>query len=167
MNVWRKPLDASRKERTGWRDQEISSRHRIWGFDCPMRDVDFIVVEYHRGIAAAFVEYKHAGASKREIHSSQHAPLTTLQTHGRDLPFFVVVYDPDTWWFTVHTKNSAAIAMVAAWLSVSGIEGDGDMVLTEHDYVWLLYHIRGVDFFANRKVDRTILTGYTAESPAT
>lgn len=33
-------------ERTGWRDERLSRRHREWGFDCPMVDCDFIAVEF-------------------------------------------------------------------------------------------------------------------------
>lgn len=46
-------------ERSGWRDMELSGRHRIWGFNCPAVDLDFLMVEYNLGIAIAVVEYKH------------------------------------------------------------------------------------------------------------
>lgn len=31
------------QERTGWRDEEISARHRIWGVNCPAVDLDFLM----------------------------------------------------------------------------------------------------------------------------
>ena len=34
-----------RKERTGWRDEEISRRHRLWGVSCAATDIDFLLVE--------------------------------------------------------------------------------------------------------------------------
>ena len=35
------------RERTGWRDEEISRRHRLYGVSCPMIDIDFLVSENH------------------------------------------------------------------------------------------------------------------------
>jgi len=46
-----------RPERTGWRDLELSKRHRQWGWDCPGIDLDFLFLEYDRGKAVAIVEY--------------------------------------------------------------------------------------------------------------
>ncbi len=34
-----------RQERTGWRDEKISQRHREWGYNCPAVDLDFEVVD--------------------------------------------------------------------------------------------------------------------------
>ena len=57
-------------EMTGGRDAELSQRHRMWGRDCPMIDVDqlvsssemtdvtgFSALEYDKGQAKALVEY--------------------------------------------------------------------------------------------------------------
>jgi hypothetical protein len=38
-------------ERNGWRDLEMSLRHKLWGFHCPAVDIDFLMVEYNRGQA--------------------------------------------------------------------------------------------------------------------
>ena len=51
--------DGVRQERTGWRDQAISLRHRTWGFNCPGVDFDFLMLEYSTGKPVAVVEYKH------------------------------------------------------------------------------------------------------------
>lgn len=54
------PKDRSvRPERTGWRDIELSKRHRCWGWNCPAIDLDLVLLEYDRGKAVAIVEYKH------------------------------------------------------------------------------------------------------------
>ena len=53
----------SSKERTGWRDQALSERHRAWGWDCPALDMDFVMIEYDNGKATALVEYKHEQAA--------------------------------------------------------------------------------------------------------
>lgn len=49
----------SADERSGWRDQEISLRHRKWGFNCPCTDLDFMLLEYNHGAPVAVVDYKH------------------------------------------------------------------------------------------------------------
>ena len=33
-----------RPERTGWRDEKLSQRHRMWGWDCPAVDIDFLLL---------------------------------------------------------------------------------------------------------------------------
>lgn len=40
----------SSHERTGWRDMAISQRHRLYGYDCPMFDIDFMCVEYDKSM---------------------------------------------------------------------------------------------------------------------
>jgi hypothetical protein len=49
----------SASERTGWRDESVSRRHRKWGFDCPATDLDFMLLEYNHGAPVAVVDYKH------------------------------------------------------------------------------------------------------------
>ena len=50
--------DGVRRERSGWRDEWISKRHRLWGFDCPAVDIDFLMLEYDRSVPCALIEYK-------------------------------------------------------------------------------------------------------------
>lgn len=38
-------------ERTGWRDENLSRRHREWGFHCPAVDLGFLLIEYDTGEA--------------------------------------------------------------------------------------------------------------------
>ena len=52
-----------RPERTGWRDEALSRRHRRWGWDCPAVDLDFLFLEYDHGKASAIVEYKNEHAA--------------------------------------------------------------------------------------------------------
>jgi hypothetical protein len=56
---WAEFIGGVRQERTGWRDQEISERHRQWGAGCPAVDLDFLLTEIHVGEPTALVEYKH------------------------------------------------------------------------------------------------------------
>ena len=68
-------VDGVRQERTNWRDQELSARHRTWGFNCPAVDLDFLMVEYNIGKPVGLIEYKHF---KRGV--SRDSPIT--QTRG-------------------------------------------------------------------------------------
>ena len=47
----------SAHERSGWRDPWLSARHRLWGTNCPMTDLDGL--EYDGMKSVALVEYKH------------------------------------------------------------------------------------------------------------
>lgn len=152
-------LDTSRKERTGWRDEEISSRHRMWGFNCPARDVDFLMVESDNRKAVAIIDYKHISARDEEVHSREHEPVIWL-ADGRNIPFFVVTYDPVPWWFTVYAKNGSAEQFVDKWCNKNYPDQTGRIpFLTEYDYVKMLYDIRGRDFFSDRRIDITSLSG--------
>jgi hypothetical protein len=42
-----------RPERTRWRDEALSARHRKWGFHCPAVDLDLILCEYDTAHVAA------------------------------------------------------------------------------------------------------------------
>ena len=49
----------SANERMGWRDEELSRRHREWGYDCPAVDIDFLMIEYDRSMPKAIIDYKY------------------------------------------------------------------------------------------------------------
>jgi len=120
-----------RAERTGWRDLALSERHRRWGMDCPMVDVDFLAVEYDRGLPKAIVEYKEAHAQKQW---SLHPSFKALQILGTraNLPVFAVRYASDFSCFRVTALNAAAKAHVPRATDFS-----------EYGYVALLYRVRG------------------------
>ncbi len=52
------PEPEVKQERTGWRDAWLSARHRLWGFDVPMVDVDWLVIEYDNSEPIALIDYK-------------------------------------------------------------------------------------------------------------
>ncbi len=97
-------------ERTGWRDQEISKRHREWGFNCPAVDLDFVMLEYNHGKPAALVEYKHKNAMKPNITHATYRALVALANGYCEgpLPCLIATYNPDDWSFTVTPLNDAA-----------------------------------------------------------
>jgi len=97
-------------ERTGWRDAEISGRHRLWGFNCPAVDLDFVMMEYNHGKPCALVEYKHERAEPFNPRAANYRALVALANGYAPgaLPCFVAVYDPADWTFIVHPLNDAA-----------------------------------------------------------
>lgn len=120
-----------RAERTGWRDLALNERHRTWGIDCPMLDVDFVAVEYDTGVPKAIVEYKEEHAQKQwSLHPSYKA-LQILGTRA-NVPVFAVRYAADFSRFRVTALNPAARAFTPHAADLS-----------EFDYVALLYRVRG------------------------
>lgn len=120
-------------ERTGWRDQEISRRHRRWGFELTAVDLDFLLVEYHIGVPVALVEYKHHRATAVDLDHPTYQALRNLADRPPALPFVIARYWPDVWAFHVQPANNAA----EHWL-----HGSAD--LSEAEWVGLLHHIRSV-----------------------
>jgi len=120
-------------ERTGWRDEGISRRHREWGFNCPAVDLDFLVVEYNLGLPVALVEYKHFKAREPVIDHPTYRALTALADgyNQEPLPFIIAFYWPEIWAFRVSPINQ---------VSKTNFQ-DGEF-LTEFDFVARLYQMR-------------------------
>ena len=122
-------------ERTGWRDQEISERHRLWGDDLYSVDIDFCMVEYYSRRGVLMVDYKNW--MKKEslyIHTASHDTLSWL-ADGRNLPFCKVLYNFDTRprTFEVIPVNDAAKAYFGT-----------RQILNEEQWVRHQYHLRGL-----------------------
>lgn len=108
MQAWSD--DGTRLERTGWRDQAISERHRAWGFNCPAVDLDFVMAEYNHGLPVALVEYKDRHARLPRLSDPTYRALSALADgySGGALPFLVAFYDSSEWWFRVLPVNEPA-----------------------------------------------------------
>lgn len=120
-----------REEKTGWRDQRISERHRRWGWDCPALDLDFLMLEYDRGKAVAIVEYKNEHAKPQyRTHPSYQALIDLGNRAG--VPVFGVRYTDDWSWWRVTPLNGLAKKWVPK-----------QTPMTEDDWVTTLYRIRG------------------------
>lgn len=132
--------DNVREERTGWRDNEISARHRMWGFNCPCVDLDFLVAEYNVGKPVALVEYKHKGARDPILEHPTYRALKLLADgySGGALPFMIAFYRKDIWAFKVMPVNNES----AKWFKVGE-------VVTEREYVSRLYKMRNLILKAN------------------
>jgi|SRR3990172_2080110 len=120
-----------REERTNWRDERISKRHRRWGWDCPAIDLDFILLEYDQGRAVALVEYKHELA---DIQYPAHPSYRALIDLGNraDIPVIAVRYADDFSWWKITPLNKRAKDFVPE-----------QKQMDEKQYVALLYKIRG------------------------
>lgn len=122
----------SSEERSGFRDQALSERHRHWGKNLPMMDIDTVWVEYDSRRPVCLIEYKVAGAPRNEV---QKEVLARLADMAR-LPAFVVRYrceaESDDWRFRVWPLNDAARTHLATETAVIG----------EESFVQFLYAVR-------------------------
>ena len=123
-------------ERTGWRDEKISRRHREWGVDCCATDLDFLLLEYSSCEGgevklSALIEYKHQNAKVQNSGAPQYKALRLL-CNPANLPLFAVRYADDFSSFTVVPLNRHALKYLA---EIS--------TLSETEYVTLLYQLRG------------------------
>lgn len=123
-----------RQERTGWRDQALSRRHRQWGFNAPAVDIDFLMVEYDHHTAKAMVEYKAYLGQKIDTETSAIRALEDMANRS-GLPFFVAAYDPTDFWFYVKPMNDIAKRYLPEKTARS---------ISEADFVRLLYRVRGI-----------------------
>lgn len=132
MTDLKSDLRPVRAERSGWRDEWMSRRHRdYYGFNCPMVDIDFLVTEYNHGRPVALVEYKHECAAEMYVTHPSFQALVWL-ADGRKLPSFLVRYGDKGSWFEATPLNEAARRWVPQAQRMSEIE-----------YVNLLYRLRG------------------------
>lgn len=117
-------------ERTGWRDEQISRRHREWGYNCPAVDLDFLVCEYNVGEPVALVEYKHERAVPPSL---QHPTMRALRKLAdlAGVPFMLVYYRRDPWRFLVFPANETALNFYG-----------GVVALSEQRFVRSLYVMR-------------------------
>lgn len=118
-------------ERTGWRDGTLSERHRLYGWDCPAVDIDFLLVEFDQLLPAAIVEYK-AGLNRKPDFTA--AGIRTLRTLASlaQLPAWLAFYDSQSWTFKVYPLNTKAERLF-----------EYGEVLPEVVYVQRLYLCRG------------------------
>ena len=117
------------EEQTGWRDEQISIRHRAWGADCPAADLDFVLVEYYFAKPVAIIEYKNTRNPPDLTHPTIKA-MSDLATRA-GLPFFVARYWPKTWAFVVVPVNDYARSYFT-----------DPLPMTEREYVQFLYKLR-------------------------
>lgn len=134
-----------KQERTGWRDQVLSQRHRTWGFDCPALDLDFILAEYDTRVPVALIDYKHGlNWEPRAADRSNMAVLAELgsgyrcctECGGRGLPSLIVKYEHGPLRFKLGPLLNA---VAEARIPLAAVE----RVMGEEWFVRLLYYLRG------------------------
>ena len=125
-------MDGVKEQRTSWRDEELSLRHREWGFDCPAVDIDFLLIEYNHAKVKALVEYKKEFAY---IPNTSHHTFRAIADLGdrADIPVFLCVYSGDLTTYTVTALNDKA----RQWCP------EDNTVFSEYEWVKLLYDVRG------------------------
>lgn len=134
-----------KKERTGWRDENLSERHRRWGWNTPCVDLDFLFLEYDKGKAVALIEYKHENARAQYASHPTYQALIDLGTRA-GVPVFACRYAGDFSWFKIVSLNDIA----KEWLPKR-------QEMTEAELVSFLYHIRGYS------VPQSVLDGLQVE----
>jgi hypothetical protein len=128
MQQW--SSDGVRGERTGWRDKDLSLRHRDWGFNCPAVDLDFLMVEYNLGLPVGLIEYKHHRAKMPNVQHATYRALSALAETSA-LPFCVAFYWPEDWSFRVYPVNATA-----------GRHFTSPEDMSEYEFVSRLYRLR-------------------------
>jgi len=99
------PPDRVRPERSAWRDRDLSERHRLWGYDAPACDVDYLEYDFCKGVAIC--EWKHQYANPH----STNEPSIRAQRDLADragLSFFVIRRAFDMSWFDITPENDIA-----------------------------------------------------------
>lgn len=122
-----------RSERTGWRDEGLSRRHRRWGWDCPAVDLDFLMLEYDHGKASAIVEYKNEHAAPQYATHPTYQAMIDLGNRAM-IPVIACRYTDDFSKWRVVPLNEFAKTFVPDRTE-----------MTEKQWVKLLYKIRGYD----------------------
>lgn len=121
-----------KQERTGWRDNTLSQRHRAYGFNCPAVDLDFLVTEYASGLAVALVEYKAGLTYRVNLEHPSYRAVAQL-ANGSGIPFAVALYHPTRFAFRVLAGNHHAARFFGR-----------DTLYSELEYVNALYRLRGL-----------------------
>ena len=122
----------SNTERTGWRDEKLSRRHREWGKDILAFDIDFIMVESNYERAVALIEYKNQKA-RINLDSWPNKILSGLATDA-GLPAFLVIYAGDFSWWRVWPLNELGFK------KITRIQFES--LLSEDEYVDFLRGLR-------------------------
>ena len=122
-------------ERTGWRDERISARHRLWGEDLYFTDIDFCGIEYYSKKGILLVDYK--DWHKKDglyIHGAGHKALGWL-ADGRNIPACIVIYQLD-----VQPHSFEIIPLNDSALRYFGPR----QIVSEEQWIKYQYHLRGL-----------------------
>jgi len=143
-------------ERSGWRDEGLSKRHRAWGSDVPAVDLDAILVtdgiiddsdgwrvsEYDSLEPCALIDYKHWERSWPVKRDANYYAFARLGDRA-NLPVFIVRYKGD-WsaWWVVPINALASSKLMLARKGVRNLENPMKLE-SELSFVGFLYWLRG------------------------
>ena len=131
-------MPMSANERTGWRDESLSLRHRDWGYDCPAVDLDFLLIEYDNAKPKALIEYKNQHAQPIIVSNNKSILAMIELVNSAGLPALLVRYADDFSWWKVAPLNELALKHMPTTDSKSTV-----YFFDEVQFVTLLYSIRG------------------------
>lgn len=120
-------------ERTNWRDEWISKKHREWGVACQATDIDWLVIEHDGPDIAGLIEYKDEHAKILTPDAIQYKVLQNLGDRA-ELPVFCVRYFKDDVKFEVTSINGLANKKVPTV-----------KLMSEREYVRFLYKLRNIN----------------------
>lgn len=127
-----------KEEKTCWRDLVLLKRHRVWGWDCPAEDIDFL--EYDNRKAVALIEYKRQIGDLENcyIPKGKEENVANLEAlidlaNKASLPAFITFYHQSgkTWWFHILPLNDIATKA-----------DPPPGIVNEYKYVEFLYWLR-------------------------
>lgn len=127
------------RERRGYyHDDWLRDRHRLWGFDCPATDIDFIAIEFNNEAPTALVDYKedHHTQNLNDSRSGRNA-IKALANNSK-IPFYVVRYVEHGNTYRVLSQNEYGYKRLLEHGNIAG------KTLTEVEYVSFLYWLRGM-----------------------
>lgn len=132
----------STTERSGWRDQALSERHREWGTNCPCVDVDFLLCEYDGGEPVALISYKklrddHGHEGFHDENKSNKKSLSLLSTRA-GIPCWEC-------WYTIKTNpygKPLPSGFKLVPLNDVASKLDAGSHFSERQFVRFLYRIR-------------------------
>lgn len=129
-------LPKLQKERTGWRDQGISDRHRKWGISLAV-DIDFILAEYMYSKPVALMEYKNEHAKIPPLNSPEFQNDSNYQTlinlgNMAGVPVFLIKYADNFTWYKVAGISEYGKALLSK-----------TTLMPEIEFVKFQYQLRG------------------------
>jgi hypothetical protein len=128
-----------KEERSHWRDEEISERHKLWGFNCPAIDLDFVMTEFDTYMPIAFFEYKKEPCSSIIINKCPEFKVLINLGNMCHLPSYFCKYrkTEDSFEFSIMALNRIAIDMTP--------KDKTGVWLLEKQFVDFLYWLRKRD----------------------
>lgn len=131
-------INSVAPERTGWRDEALSRRHREYGFDCPAVDIDFLLIEFNKAEPVALIEYKHENAPPQYPSHPSFQALIKLGSRAC-IPVFAARYKSDFSSWTVVPLNKVAKNKYQR------------KEMSEYEYISFLYMLR------DKKIPKDVL----------